>query len=104
IFKPAGYDIIFNGALTQATVAPITYNVDNTKWTLTNTGPGSLYYDFTRTGGSNTINCHELVRLAFTIKRNTPNISTFNLNAQFRAAMGEIILNNNNNSIVMIGE
>ena len=78
--------------------------VDNQKWVMTTSN--SLYYEFSRTGpgGNNTINCSEFLRLGFKVKRNTFNVSTFNLNAQFRAATSELLLSNNNNSLVLVGE
>ncbi len=100
IFKPAGYDVIFNNSLSSLISLP----VDNQKWT--QTFANSLYYEFTRNGpgGNNKINCYEFLRLGFTVKRNTFNVSTFNLNAQFRAAVSEVILNNNNISLLLVGQ
>jgi SprB repeat len=104
IFKPAGYNIIFDNAQTSLTIFPNTYTLDNGKWQLT--ASNSLYYEFSRTGpgGNNSIGCREKVNISFKLKRVTANISTFNLNAQFRAATGELILSNNSNSILMVGE
>jgi hypothetical protein len=100
IFKPAGYDVLFDNS--QTTMMSLA--VDNQKWVMTTSN--SLYYEFSRTGpgGNNTINCSEFLRLGFKVKRNTFNVSTFNLNAQFRAATSELLLSNNNNSLVLVGE
>ncbi|MEI2738693.1 MAG: right-handed parallel beta-helix repeat-containing protein [Chitinophagaceae bacterium] len=100
IFKPAGYTVIFDNS--QTTMMSLA--VDNQKWLMTTSN--SLYYEFSRTGpgGNNTINCSEFLRLGFKVKRNTFNVSTFNLNAQFRAATSELLLSNNNNSLVLVGE
>ena len=100
IFKPAGYDVIFD----NSQVNMLSLGVDNQKWQLTTSN--SLYYEFRRTGpgGNDIINCSEFLRLGFKVKRNTFNVSTFNLNAQFRAATSELLLSNNNNSLVLVGE
>ncbi|MCY7290931.1 MAG: SprB repeat-containing protein, partial [Ferruginibacter sp.] len=102
IFKPSGYNIIFTGTLTNVTLGNITYTVDNTNWTLTNTT--SLFQEFTRTGTSNVVPCSSLLRVSFKLKRNTLNKSIFNLNAQFRLSTGEVITANNTNSIIFTGE
>ncbi len=109
IFKPAGYQVIFNQSLLTWTdvngfPSQITYTVDNSKWV--QTFSNSSYVEFSRTGtdGNNTIGCNEQLRVVFTLKRNTLNISKFNLNVQFRPATGEIRLNNNSNSIIFTGE
>jgi hypothetical protein len=109
IFKPAGYQVIFNpGLLTWTDVngfpSPITYTVDNSKWVQTFSNSSYVEFSRTGTGGNNTINCNEQLRVVFTLKRNTLNISKFNLNVQFRPATGEIRLNNNSNSIIFTGE
>ena len=100
IFKPAGYNILFNNSLTSL----ISLSVDNQKWQLTTSN--SLYYEFSRTGplGNNTINCSEFLRLGFTLQRATFNVSTFNLNAVLILATGEIVAVNNSNSILLVGE
>ncbi|MEI2738697.1 MAG: hypothetical protein V9F01_07920 [Chitinophagaceae bacterium] len=100
IFKPAGYNVLFNNTLTSS----LSLTVDNPKWQLTTSN--SLYYEFSRTGpgGNNTINCNELVRISFTVQRATFNVSTFNLNAVVILATGEIIAVNNSNSILLVGE
>ncbi|MBK9464979.1 MAG: DUF4082 domain-containing protein [Chitinophagaceae bacterium] len=100
IYKPAGYTILFDNALTNS----LSFTVDNTKWVETTST--ALYSEFSRTGpgGNNTLACHEFIRLSFNIKRATFNMSGFNLNAQFRAAAGELIFNNNTNSLFMVGE
>ncbi|HUM47452.1 MAG TPA: hypothetical protein PLD84_11010, partial [Chitinophagales bacterium] len=99
-YKPAGYTVLFDNSQTSM----LSLSVDNQKWQVTTTN--SLYYEISRTGpgGNNTISCNEFLRLGFKIKRNTFNISVFNLNAQFRTAAGELILNNNTNSILLVGE
>ena len=104
IFKPAGYNIIFDNSQTSISIFANTYTLDNGKWALTTSN--ALYYEFSRTGpgGNNTIGCKEKVNVSFKLKRATSNISIFNLNAQFRAASGELILNNNSNSIILVGE
>ena len=107
VFKPAGYLVLFNPALTtwvdvNGFPGPITYTVDNTKWV--QTASTTSYVEFTRTGGANTINCNEQLRVVFSLKRNTLNKTKFNLNVQFRPATGEVKLNNNTNSIIFIGE
>ena len=109
VFKPAGYQVIFNPALTtwidvNGFPGPITYIVDNTKWI--QTASTSSYVEFSRTGpsGNNTVSCNEQLRVVFTLKRNTLNKTKFNLNVQFRPATGELRLNNNTNSLIFIGE
>ena len=100
IYKPAGYDILFNNTLTSS----LGFAVDNPKWL--QTASSSLYYEFSRTGpgGNQTLGCHEFIRLSFIIKRSTFNVSIFNLNALFRIATGELILSNNSNSLLLTGE
>ncbi len=100
IYKPAGYIVLFDNAQTSS----LSMAVDNAKWM--QTASNSLYDEFSRTGpgGNNTLGCHEFIRLSFTIRRSTFNISTFNLNAQFRVAASELILNNNTNSLLLTGE
>jgi hypothetical protein len=85
-------------------IFPNSYTLDNPKWV--QTASTANYIEFSRTGpgGGNTLGCSQLVNVSFKLKRNTPNISTFNLNAQIRLASGEIISVNNNNSILMVGE
>ena len=109
IFKPSGYQIVFNPAMSSWTdpngfPTPVTYTLDNSKWVLTTSN--SSYVEYSRTGpaGNNTVNCNEQIRIAFTLKRNTLNISKFNLNVQYRPATGEVRLNNNTNSIIFTGE
>ena len=109
IFKPAGYLIQFDA--TQSTyvdnsvpTTPVTYILDNAKWLLLNTTASYVEYARTGTGGNNTINCNEQIRISFTLKRNTLNKSKFNLNTQFRPAISELLLTNNTSSIVFIGE
>ena len=100
IFKPAGY--LINFSTTQTTA--LGYTLDNFRWLKIN--ENSSYVEYARTGadGNNTINCNEQLRIAFTLQRNTPNISKFNLNTQFRPAATELRLTNNTNSIVFTGE
>ncbi len=109
IFKPSGYQVLFNSTLTtytdlSALPTPVTYTLDNSNWQLTTTT--SSYVEYSRTGNAanNTIGCNQQYRVAFSLKRTTVNISKFNLNTQFRPATGEIKLNNNTNSIIFTGE
>jgi len=102
IFKPSGYIVSFDNTLTNISFGGPTYTLDNPNWTITNDAAG--YVEYSRTGHSNQIDCNELVRIAFKLKRNTTNVSNFNFTAQFRQATGEVILTNNNNSINMTGQ
>ncbi len=102
IFKPSGYNVTFDNLATTVAIGSTNYTVENPMWTLTSTT--GLYYEFSRTGTANTINCNSFLRIAFKVKRNTVSKSKFNVNAQFRLATGEVISGNNTNSIIMIGE
>ncbi|MBL0334030.1 MAG: DNRLRE domain-containing protein [Chitinophagaceae bacterium] len=104
IFKPAGYNIVFNNSLTFASTGVQNYTLDNANWTLTaSTG---LYVEYSRSAGTgnNTNSCGQRVNISFTLQRNTFNKSSFNLNVQCRQATSELILTNNTNSVLMIGE
>lgn len=104
IFKPAGYNIVFNNSQTFATTGVQNYTLDNANWVQTNST--GLYVEYSRSAGSgnNTNPCGQRINVSFTLQRATFNKSTFNLNVQCRQATGELVLTNNTNSIVMIGE
>jgi hypothetical protein len=107
ITKVNGFTINFSATQTQATVGSTTYNVDNTNWKIDNSNPSFLSIILTDPGNSNgpgTILCSQLVRVAVSITRNTPNISVFTLSARLRKSNGEVNLNNNLNSIIFSAE
>ena len=107
ITKVNGFTINFSATQTQATVGSTTYNVDNTNWKIDNSNPSFLSIILTDPGnstGPGTILCSQLVRVAVSITRNTPNISVFTLSARLRKSNGEVNLNNNLNSIIFSAE
>ncbi|HUC82252.1 MAG TPA: Calx-beta domain-containing protein [Flavisolibacter sp.] len=107
IFKPAGYNIVFeqSAGSWQNPVSGQTETLDNSKWAMSASTASYVEYSRTLSGANNTILCNERnVRVAFKLVRATPNKSKFNLNAQFRPAATEQQLSNNTNSIVFTGE
>ncbi len=99
IFKAAGYDLLFDGSATSVNAVGGPYPVENANWTLTD--ENAFYYEFTRSGP---LPCYNLKFVGFTLKRNTPNKSTFNLNCVLMPADSEVNFNNNINSILFVAE
>jgi hypothetical protein len=107
ITKVNGFTINFSPTQTQAIVGSTTYNVDNSRWKIDNSNAAFLSIILTDPGNSSgpgTILCSQLVRVAISITRNTPDISGFTLSARLRKSNGEVNLNNNLNSIIFSAE
>ncbi len=107
ITKVAGFTINFDPTIfsTTATGAPL--SLDNPRWKIDNSNPAFvsiILTDPSNTSNPGTLLCNQLVRIAITITRNTPNISTFTLSARLRQANGETNLANNFNSIVFAAD
>ncbi len=107
ITKVAGFTINFDPTIfsTTATGAPLA--LDNPRWKIDNSNPAFvsiILTDPSNTSNPGTLLCNQLVRVAITITRNTPNISTFTLSARLRQANGETNLSNNFNSIVFAAD
>ena len=107
ITRVAGFTINFNPTLFSTTVGATTYALDNTRWKIDNSNPAFVSIILTdplNAANPGTILCNQLVRVAVSITRNTPNISTFTLSARLRRANGEVNLGNNLNSIIFAAD
>jgi hypothetical protein len=107
ITKVNGFTINFNPTIFSTVVGTTTYTLDNPRWKIDNSNPAFVSIILTDPGNvSNpgTLLCNQLVRVAVSITRNTPNISTFTLSARLRQANGEVNLDNNLNSIIFAAE
>ncbi|MBL0358278.1 MAG: SprB repeat-containing protein [Chitinophagaceae bacterium] len=107
ITKVAGFTINFNPTLFSTVVGATTYALDNTRWKIDNSDPAFVSIILTDPlvpANPGTLLCNQLVRVAVTLTRNTSDISIFPLSARLRRANGEVILNNNLNSIVFTAE
>lgn len=107
ITKVNGFTINFNPTIFSTTVGSTTYALDNPRWKIDNSNPAFVSIILTDPGNTNnpgTLFCNQLVRVAVSITRNTPNISTFTLSARLRMANGEVNLDNNLNSIIFAAE
>lgn len=111
ITKVAGFTINFNPTLFSVVIGTgpgaTTYSLDNTRWKIDNTNPAFVSIILTdplNASNPGTLLCNQLVRVAVTLTRNSSDISIFPLSARLRRANGEVVLNNNLNSIVFIAE
>ena len=102
-----GFNINFNTSIFSTVVGTTTYTLDNARWKIDNSNPAFVSIILKAAGnaaGPGTLLCNERVNVAVTITRNTTDISTFTLSARLRRANGELILNNNLNSIVLTAD
>lgn len=107
ITKVAGFTINFNPTIFSTNATGTLYALDNPRWKIDNTDPAFVSIILTdplNAANPGTLLCNQLVRVAVTVTRNTSDISTFPLSARLRRANGEVILNNNLNSIVFTAE
>ncbi len=106
ITRVSGFTINLNTAIFSAVVGSTTYTLDNSRWKIDNTDPSFVSIILTNPAGPGpgTLLCNQRVNVAVTLTRNTTDISTFTLSARLRRANGELILNNNLNSIIMTAE
>jgi len=107
ITKVNGFTINFNPTLFSTIVGSTTYTLDNTRWKIDNSNPAFvsiILTDPSNAGAPGTLLCNQLVRIAVTLTRNTPNISIFTLSARLRQANGEVNLSNNFNSIIFTAQ
>jgi SprB repeat len=106
ITRVSGFTINLNTAIFSTVVGSTTYTLDNSRWKIDNTDPNFVSIILTNPlgAGPGTLLCNQRVNVAVTLTRNTTDISTFTLSARLRRANGELILNNNLNSIIMTAE
>jgi SprB repeat len=106
ITRVSGFTINLNTAIFSTVVGATTYTLDNSRWKIDNTDPSFVSIILTNPlgAGPGTLLCNQRVNVAVTLTRNTTDISTFTLSARLRRANGELILNNNLNSIIMTAE
>ncbi len=106
ITRVSGFTINLNTAIFSTVVGATTYTLDNSRWKIDNSDPSFVSIILTNPlgAGPGTLLCNQRVNVAVTLTRNTTDISTFTLSARLRRANGELILNNNLNSIIMTAE
>jgi SprB repeat len=106
ITRVSGFTINLNTAIFSTVVGSTTYTLDNSRWKIDNTDPSFVSIILTNPlgAGPGTLLCNQRVNVAVTLTRNTTDVSTFTLSARLRRANGELILNNNLNSIIMTAE
>jgi SprB repeat len=107
ITKIAGYTITLNPALTAISIGGTNYVLDNPRWKIDISHPA--FTSIILTDPANALNpgtllCNQLVRVAVTLTRNSPDIAAFAVSARLRRANGEVNMSNSLNSVLFSAE